>query len=418
LVRRLGGLLRSNRFTLGGALLLAIVLPELLHPMVSGSMGAWTRIVRHGLEPTLVASALALIAAHISLRQVGMLPLVEDKALIIPSFLVSYGIALAVLFGSLTSMGRYHLVTSFVIGIGWYYLVAMVRNRLSRPRLAFVGVLPPDEELLQSRIEWQPMLRPSLPDDVLGIVVNDHQQLSPAWQRTLTRAVLRGIPVYELSQLREMVLGRVQVLDRPERVFGRLLPSLPYLRIKRTIDTIIVIPALVLALPIMAVACLLIRLESPGPPLFRQRRIGYQGRIFECYKLRSMRADIPGPAYTTEEDPRITRVGRFIRKWRIDELPQLFNILKGEMSWIGPRPEALTLSRDYQRNIPFYAYRHSVRPGISGWAAVHQGNVALVDAVTLKLEYDFYYIKYFSVWLDILVILMTIRTVVTGFGSR
>jgi lipopolysaccharide/colanic/teichoic acid biosynthesis glycosyltransferase len=123
-------------------------------------------------------------------------------------------------------------------------------------------------------------------------------------------------------------------------------------------------------------------------------------------------------AMTGDGDERITRVGRILRKFRLDELPQIFNIMKGEMSWIGPRPEAEVLSRWYQSEIPFYRYRHVVKPGISGWAQVNQGHVADVEQVHRKLQYDFYYIKYFSPWLDLLILLRTIKTILTGFGSR
>ena len=121
---------------------------------------------------------------------------------------------------------------------------------------------------------------------------------------------------------------------------------------------------------------------------------------------------------TSDDDDRITRVGGFLRRSRIDELPQIWNILKGEMSWIGPRPEAQVLSSWYTGEIPFYRYRHVVKPGISGWAQVNQGHVAEVDDVHLKLHFDFYYIKYFSPWLDLLIVFRTIRTMASGFGSR
>jgi lipopolysaccharide/colanic/teichoic acid biosynthesis glycosyltransferase len=118
------------------------------------------------------------------------------------------------------------------------------------------------------------------------------------------------------------------------------------------------------------------------------------------------------------DEDRITRVGRFLRRHRLDELPQIFNILKWQMSWIGPRPEAELLSVWYADEIPFYRYRHVVKPGISGWAQVNQGHVAGVDDVYVKLQYDFYYVKYFSPWLDLLIFLRTIKTMLTGFGSR
>jgi lipopolysaccharide/colanic/teichoic acid biosynthesis glycosyltransferase len=121
---------------------------------------------------------------------------------------------------------------------------------------------------------------------------------------------------------------------------------------------------------------------------------------------------------TEQDDDRITSVGRVLRKLRLDELPQIINILKWEMSWIGPRPEAAVLSKWYTDEIPFYRYRHVVKPGITGWAQVNQGHVAEVDQVIEKLHYDFYYIKYFSPWLDVLIVFRTIKTMLSGFGAR
>jgi len=408
--------MRSNRFTLGIALLLAIVIPEFFHPAVNPGM-AWVNPLE-SIEPSTLVSILALVGAHVILRKVGILPLVDDKLLILPAFLSSYATAYGFLSIILRTFSLYHLGTSFVIGVAWYYFIAVMRTRHSLPRLAIAGSLPLGDEALLSRINWEVLSRPRLSRNVLGIVFDKEKKQSPAWERLFSRAVLRGIPVYEIARLREMVTGRVRLTSHPEEVFGELLPSQPYLRLKRLIDTAFVLPALVVVLPVLGLLCILIRLESPGPAIFRQTRIGHQGRRFTCYKLRTMRNDLNGPAYTAKADPRVTRLGRFLRKWRLDELPQLFNILKGEMSWIGPRPEALSLARDYERAIPYYAYRHSVRPGISGWAAVHQGNVALIEAVSVKLEYDFYYLKNFSIWLDFLIMLMTIRTILTGFGHR
>lgn len=414
--RRIGGLVRSNRFTLSGALILCILVPEFFHSFAAESF-VWAR-ANDLDQPELLISILAIVLAHFGLQKLNGLPLVNDRMAILPAFLVSYAIVVALAGFIMRDFGRYHLVTSFVVGMAWYYFIAVTRSRLSFPKLAVVGDMAHHDELLLTRIEWVSVDGTRLPRDVLGIVFDKHQRLSPEYERLFVRAVLRRVPVYEISKLREMVTGRVQLHLRPEEEFGAIFPSQPYLRIKRFFDFVTAVPALVVAAPLIGLFALLIRLESPGPAIFRQERIGYQGRRFTCYKLRSMRSDIPGPLYTTEQDPRITTLGRFIRTTRIDELPQLFNILKGDMGWIGPRPEALKLARSYERDIPYYGYRHLVRPGITGWAAVHQGNVALVDAATRKLEYDFYYIKHFSPWLDFLIVLMTIRTILTGFGSR
>jgi lipopolysaccharide/colanic/teichoic acid biosynthesis glycosyltransferase len=151
--------------------------------------------------------------------------------------------------------------------------------------------------------------------------------------------------------------------------------------------------------------------------------MGFGERPFKIYKLRTMRegsrtSETLEGQMTLPGDARITRFGYFLRKSRLDELPQIINILRGEMSWIGPRPEALKLSESYESTIPFYRYRHIVRPGISGWAQVNQGHVTSIEDIRLKLQYDFFYVKHFSLWLDILVLLRTIRVVFTGHGAR
>jgi lipopolysaccharide/colanic/teichoic acid biosynthesis glycosyltransferase len=147
--------------------------------------------------------------------------------------------------------------------------------------------------------------------------------------------------------------------------------------------------------------------------------MGYGGKPFTVLKFRTMQARAEDDQHFTRGgDQRITRLGRILRKYRIDELPQMWNILRGEMSWIGPRPEALPLSAWYEREIAFYCYRHIVRPGITGWAQVNQGYAAGIKDVSEKLKYDFYYIKNFSFWLDALVLMQTVRTILNGSGAR
>jgi UDP-GalNAc:undecaprenyl-phosphate GalNAc-1-phosphate transferase len=170
----------------------------------------------------------------------------------------------------------------------------------------------------------------------------------------------------------------------------------------------------------MLLTALAVKLESPGPVLFWQERVGAGGKTFRMVKFRSMRTDSEarGARFATDGDDRVTRIGRFLRRSRIDELPQYWNILKGEMSLIGPRPEQVSFVRQFEQEIPFYAYRHLVKPGITGWAQVNQGYAASVHETRGKLEHDLYYIKHFSFWLDALIVFGTIRTVLTGFGAR
>jgi lipopolysaccharide/colanic/teichoic acid biosynthesis glycosyltransferase len=195
-----------------------------------------------------------------------------------------------------------------------------------------------------------------------------------------------------------------------------------YFHLKGLIDFVCSVLVLPILLPLMALIAIAIRLDSHGSALFRQKRVGHAGKLITIYKFRTMRSvsidDERRAAMTEDDDDRITRVGHVLRKLRLDELPQIFNILKWEMSWIGPRPEAQVLSVWYTSDIPFYRYRHVVKPGISGWAQVNQGHVAEVQDVHEKLYYDFYYIKYFSPWLDLLIVFRTIKTMLTGWGAR
>ena len=192
------------------------------------------------------------------------------------------------------------------------------------------------------------------------------------------------------------------------------------LLIKRAIDLAASAVLVTMTAPIVLVTAILIRVTSPGPVLYRQERVGQHGRPFMLYKFRSMRMDAEsdGPKWAEENDPRVTAIGRVIRKLRIDELPQIFNVLKGDMSFVGPRPERRVFVEDLARQLPYYAERHTVRPGITGWAQVNYPYGASVEDAKQKAQYDLYYIKNFSVFLDILILIKTIRVILFGSGAR
>lgn len=264
------------------------------------------------------------------------------------------------------------------------------------------------------------------PERRTAIVADLHHPHAPDWEELIAEAAIKGIPVYHYQQILELQTGQVRIDHLRENNFGSLIPNLAYTGLKRVIDLVSSILLIPLLAPLCLVVAILIKLDSRGPVFFHHERIGFRGRCFRMHKFRSMvvrdtplgEQELVDEAITKEEDARITRFGAFIRRRRIDELPQLFNILKGEMSWIGPRPEAQSLSLFYQRQIPFYRYRHIVRPGITGWAQVNQGHVAEVDEISAKLSYDFYYVRNISLWLDLLIVLKTIRTVFSGFGAK
>jgi sugar transferase (PEP-CTERM system associated) len=191
--------------------------------------------------------------------------------------------------------------------------------------------------------------------------------------------------------------------------------------VKRALDLALGIAGLVLASPIMIVLAAAIRLDSKGPAIYRQTRVGLAGRNFEVLKFRSMRQDAEahgGVQWAVEDDPRVTRVGRFIRKYRLDELPQFLNVIRGEMSFVGPRPERPVFVAQLRQVISYYDQRNSVRPGLTGWAQVEYRYGASVEDAARKLEYDLFYLKNMSLLFDLLIVLKTVRIVLTGFGGR
>jgi len=189
---------------------------------------------------------------------------------------------------------------------------------------------------------------------------------------------------------------------------------------KRTLDVLVSIVALILCLPLFGVVAAAIWLETGFPVLFRQERTGLRGHSFQMLKFRSMTnsAEEEGPRWAADSDHRITRVGKWIRKYRIDELPQAINVLRGEMSIVGPRPERPEFVSMLEEQIPFYGLRHSVRPGITGWAQVKYQYGASVEETKTKLEHDLFYIKHLSIMLDLAVMFETAKVMLSGRGAK
>jgi len=190
--------------------------------------------------------------------------------------------------------------------------------------------------------------------------------------------------------------------------------------IKRLLDLVLAASGLVVSLPVSLATALLIKLESPGPVFYRQERVGERGEVFSIIKFRSMRQDAEkdGAVWASQNDSRVTRVGGFIRRVRIDELPQMWNVIRGQMSFVGPRPERPVFVEQLVQKLPYYSLRHSVKPGITGWAQVCYPYGASEEDALRKLEYDLYYIKNQSIFIDLLVIFRTIKTVLFRKGSR
>jgi len=242
--------------------------------------------------------------------------------------------------------------------------------------------------------------------------------------RELLDCKMAGIKVLDLSSFFERVRGQVRIdsLRTSWLIYGEgFRQGWSRTLVKRVFDIVASLGLLILAAPVMVLAALLIVIEDGAPVFYRQERVGLGGRLFKVTKFRSMRRDAERdgkPRWASANDDRVTRIGRFIRKVRIDELPQLFNVLKGDMSLVGPRPERPFFVDQLTRDIPFYAVRHCVKPGVTGWAQVRYQYGSSVDDAINKLQYDLYYVKNHTLFLDTVVLFETVRVVLTGDGAH
>ena len=259
--------------------------------------------------------------------------------------------------------------------------------------------------------------------DVTLIVVAQEDRRKRLPVDMLLRCRMAGVRVVEAASLFESLSGRIPLRDlRPSWLIfsGGFQKPRAMSALKRAGEAAVAALMLVLTLPLAALTALCVRLSSPGPVLYRQTRVGLSGKEFELMKWRTMRADAEkasGPVWATgENDPRVTRLGRFMRKVRLDEVPQLWNVLKGDMSFVGPRPERPHFVQKLRQVIPYYDERHSVRPGITGWAQVKFPYGSTIEDAEEKFEFDLYYVKHMSLLLDIAIVLETVKVMLLGRG--
>ena len=418
-VRAAPSLLVRKRFQFAGALVFG-ALPTWFArgPLLPGTM------IEAASLNTLVGNAIAVMIAFWTRLSIETYPGIRRSSVILPAALTGHGMVVVWFVLTRFPYDRVGLAAGFLLHVAWLYFLYIRAERKVRRRIAVVPFGATDRLIGIQGVDWHMLKRPQLRDtrSCNAIVADFSTKLPDEWEAFLADAALDGRVVYQVKQLSESLTGRVELEHLSENSFGSLVPAIGYFYLKGLIDFVFALILLPFVLPLMAVVSVAIRVDSPGPALFRQKRVGHAGRAITVYKFRTMRKveeeDERRAAMTRPDDERITRLGHLLRKLRIDELPQIINILKWEMSWIGPRPEAKVLSTWYTSEIPFYRYRHVVKPGISGWAQVNQGHVAEVDEVHRKLQYDFYYIKYFSPWLDLLIVFRTVKTMLTGFGSR
>ena len=413
----------STYFQFTFCLFFGIFFPTLMLDFFSYSIN----LTNENEKNSLLLAFFALCMGTYFLHRMVRYPGVTRAAAIFPVFSGSFGIVITIV---LVTRNEYSNITFFLcffsVISAQFLIAALLHGKDDRIHYLVPGGRI--EQIIPAlRSQHQIWARPDMPLGPNAVIVADlHHDHSLEWERRLAEAVLAGVPVYHFKQVKQSATGRVEIDHLSENDFGALLPSLSYGNLKRLVDVCVSLLAFPMLLPLFLVVAVTIKLDSNGPIFFRQQRIGFRGRPFQVLKFRTM-VTAPTPtsgtsareaSMTGADDPRITKVGRYLRRTRIDELPQIYNILRGEMSWIGPRPEALPLSQWYANEIPFYAYRHIVRPGVTGWAQVNQGHVTELDDINTKLQFDFFYIRNFSYWLDAIIAFRTLGVVLNGFGSR
>ncbi|MDO5691929.1 MAG: sugar transferase [Pseudomonadota bacterium] len=366
--------------------------------------------------------ALSFVLVAVGLRVFGGFPGERSVLAAIPLLLGWYGALVVLVLVLRLPYSIAYIATGFTLSIAWFVAWSMYVQNVYKLKFAFVPLGRAVQADQLQGVDWVRLDVPA-PEGVGaadGIVADLHSpELSDQWQAFLAWCSLQHLPVYNIRQVEESLTGRVKIRHMYENDLGSLLPSHIYMAVKYVFESLLIIVSLPLTLPLMLLTALLIKLDDGGKVFFNQERVGYRGEPFLMYKFRSMTESGLNQQQTTAHgDTRVTRVGRTIRKLRIDELPQFLNVIKGEMSLIGPRAEYKKFADELEQQVPFYQYRHIVKPGISGWAQVMHGYATGAEETQVKIEHDFYYIKHFSFWLDLLIIFKTIRTMLTGFGAR
>jgi exopolysaccharide biosynthesis polyprenyl glycosylphosphotransferase len=347
--------------------------------------------------------------------------LVEREYYILPVFTTVVVSVIVVIIALRIDYSRFILLHGFSVTFIGLYLSALLRKSEKKLKLNAINNFNVEALNKHKNIDIKALTSPyNIKDVRQGLVVDLHQNLSAEEGKFIADCSINNISVFHSESIQEMLEGKVQTTHLSENAIGTLLPNPIYIAFKHCLELLLVIASFPITLPIMLITAILIKIENSGPAIFTQERVGQGGKVFKIYKFRSMTVQ---PKHTeskfaTEEQARVTKIGKVIRKVRIDELPQFFNVIKGEMALIGPRPEQESFVKEFEKNIPFYGYRHMVKPGITGWAQTVQGYTADTDSTREKLAHDLYYIKHLSFWLDANIVFKTIRTMLTGFGAK
>ncbi|MGJ5817197.1 sugar transferase [Paludibaculum fermentans] len=415
-----------------------------------------------GMERVLFVAASVLVGVYLNdlyseLRVISRLRLVQQFCLVMGMAFLAQSLASYVLKDMV--LGRWHMMIGSGLAIlvlpAWRltYDVLFIRKR-NRRRILFLGannlvkaIVKTIQEKPQFGMSCVGYLAESPVEDeftrvvpYLGtvsklravyeahkpsmIVVGLPEQRDRMPMEDLLELRVAGVPVEDSSYLYETMLWRVSLdaLRPSQLLFSNAIgPNARNLAIQRLYSTVISLAGLLIALPVMAIVWVLVRLTSPGKAVYSQRRVGLNGKEFFVYKFRSMYIDAEartGAVWAQKNDPRVTPLGRWLRKLRLDELPQFFNVIRGDMAIVGPRPERPEFVRVLTEQIPFYNQRHAILPGITGWAQINHKYGDTVEDTITKLEYDLYYLKHLSLSLDMYIIFHTAKVMLLSKGSQ
>lgn len=355
--------------------------------------------IRSGIfELSLTVSVLLLLTWRIILEQINRLYSPERRMVVVGSGYA--GIAIA------RELGTRSDIPIRLLG----FVSEALPGTAEHLGLEFLGEMEKVSDILSE-------LKP----DLVVVALSERRNRLP--MKSLLSLRISGVQIEDANVLYENLTGRtpVESIHPSQLIFADGFRISSRIEIAaRIVGTICGGLGLLLSLPIMVLVAGAVKLESRGPALFAQERVGKNGKAFLLYKFRSMRTDaeVSGPVWAIQQDPRVTRVGRIIRKLRLDELPQFFNVLRGDMSFVGPRPERPHFVKLLNETIPYYDLRHTVRPGLTGWAQVRASYSSTVEEAKEKLEYDLFYLRHWRISLDLLILFSTVKTMLLGRGAR
>jgi lipopolysaccharide/colanic/teichoic acid biosynthesis glycosyltransferase len=402
-------------FGLASAALCFIVLPQLYGWMVARMGGPLTQSMAWHIFANCCANLIVIFSIWTTQGRLD-----QKLSGLASAVLASHGFLALVVVLTRSFYSNSLMLTAAGVSLVLGALTILAQRRLKPPRVAVIGARDSTVAQLPALVE-----RIDDPADDLRrfdlVLTDSADQLPLEWTRAISRAMLAGKPVRHCAEYLEESRGLVSIehfeIDQlPDSSFRS------YQALKRALDVALAALALPFAIPLLALGCLAVFVTMGRPVFFVQPRVGRGGRTFRMIKLRTMTRGDVRPSVegrmAVAEGQRVTPVGGLLRRLRVDELPQLWHVLVGDMSFVGPRPEWTLLAERYAAQLPTYDYRHVVRPGITGWAQVRSGYAGNLQETKLKVAYDLYYLKHLSLGLDLQILLRTIFVLITTRGSR